>query len=86
MEKREKRTVLIKTRNGEFERYESDIKVLYAKYGAICKYVDQHHSAVYLERRLKQWAFLYGKELPISYDIRTGTGIVVEYGILLERG
>lgn len=85
MEKREKRTMLIKTRNSEFERYESDMKVLFAKYGAICKYIAQHESANELERKLKQWVAIYGKELPVAYDIRTGTGIIVEYGILLEK-
>lgn len=85
MEKREKRTILIKTRNSEFERYESDMKVLFAKYGAICKYIAQHENATELERKLKQWVTIYGKELPVVYDIRTGTGIIVEYGILLEK-
>lgn len=85
MEKR-KKTTLIKTRNSEFERYESDVKILFAKYGSICKYIAQHERADVLEARLKQWVEVYGKSLPVSYDIRTGTGIVVEYGTLKERG
>lgn len=85
MEKRKKQ-VIIKTRNAEFERYESDVKILFAKYGTICKYIAQHENANELEKRLKQWVAIYGKTLPINYDIRTGTGIVVEYGSLIERG
>lgn len=85
MEKRKKQ-IIIKTRNAEFARYESDVKILFAKYGTICKYIAQHENATELEKRLKQWAAIYGKTLPINYDIRTGTGIVVEYGSLIERG
>ena len=81
-----KKISLIKTRNGEFGRYESDVKVLFAKYGTICHYITQHERADILEERLKQWALCYGKALPIDYDIRTGTGIIVEYGTLKERG
>lgn len=85
MEKRKKQ-ILIKTRNAEFERYQSDVKILFAKYGTICKYIAQHENADELEARLQQWVAIYGKALPINYDIRTGTGIVVEYGTLTERG
>ena len=85
MEKR-KKTTLIKTRNSEFERYKCDVKVLYAKYGSICKYIAQHENAEELEKQLIKWCAIWGKTLPVDFDIRTGTGIVVEYGTLIERG
>lgn len=86
MEKRTKKLVLIKTRNSEFERYESDVKILWLKYGSICKYLGQHESAEQLEKRLTRYIREYGRPTPAQYDIRTGTGIIVEYGTVFERG
>ena len=86
MEKRTKKLTLIKTRNSEFERYESDIKILWLKYSTFYKYLGQHESADQLEQRAKFYIRQYGMSTPVNFDIRTGTGIVVEYGTIFERG
>lgn len=86
MEKRTKKLTLVITRNSEFARYESDIKILWLKYGTFYKYLGQHENADKLEQTAMRYIMEYGKPTPVNFDIRTGTGIVVEYGTIFERG
>ena len=70
---------LIKTRNSEFKRYQSNVKTLFVRIGdGDLSWRGQHENAQALERHVLTLARLY--QLDVSFSLRTGTGIVVETG------
>lgn len=84
METRKKYT-LTRTRNGEYERYYSDIKTLFVSHdGKYWRYIAQHEQAPVLENMAKQRAALCGYDC-LRFEIKTGTGIIVEFGQVKER-
>lgn len=75
----QKRFTIIRTRNSAYSRYRSNIKTLFIRrHGLPLEYRGQHESADVLSKRAMQYAHLINDEL--SYELRTGTGILVERG------
>lgn len=84
METAKKYTVTT-TRNGEYERYFSDIKTLFVSYdGKMWRYIGQHEQAHILEHMARIRAQIIGCER-LRFQIKTGTGILVEFGTITER-
>lgn len=85
METARKKYTLTTTRNGEYERYFSDIKILFVSYdGKMWRYIGQHEQAHVLESMAKARAQYAGCER-LRFQIKTGTGILVEFGTITER-
>ena len=85
METGKKRYTVTTTRNAEYERYFSDMKTLFVSYdGKFWRYIGQHEQAPALERMAKRRAEVMGYER-LRFQIKTGTGILVEFGIVKER-
>ena len=85
METARKKYTLTTTRNAEYERYYSDMKTLFVSYdGKMWRYIGQHEQAPILERMAKARAKIIGCER-LRFHIKTGTGILVEFGTITER-
>lgn len=85
METARKKYLMTFTRNSEYERYYSDIKVLFVSYdGKMWRYLGQHEKAEKLETLAKARAQYAGCDA-LRFQIKTGTGILVEFGNIKER-
>lgn len=81
METTKKRSVkynLARTRNSEFETYRSNLKTLFVRNHGQLEWRGQHEQAEVLESRARQVAAIYG--ISVEFELRTGTGILVEWG------
>lgn len=85
METARKKYTVTTTRNGEYERYYSDIKVLFVSHdGKFWRYLGQHEQAPALERMAKRRLEVMDYT-SLRFQIKTGTGILVEFGTIKER-
>ena len=84
MEKTTKTITLMRTRNSEFTRYRSNIKSLFIRrLDDVLIWKGQHENADVLEGYAKQYAAIY--DIDIEYELRTATGIRVEFGTITHR-
>lgn len=74
---------LARTRNSEFEKYRSNLKTLFVRNSGVLEWRGQHESAEVLERRARQIAAIYG--ISLEFELRTGTGIRVEWGTITRK-